>query len=231
VKTADTLLSYLKSKARIMAIPRFAHTSCGIRHQEGVGFVDKKGIPITEWKKNMRPPSIEHESFASDTPLGLQHETDELAESEYIERIARSVMHVSDIMELLLKRAIIAETDVDKEREKVKASQAEVRLKALQLEGMWTRVQEMERVAIGTTTVLKEMQVKLEDMEHETSRQRQRAAENEQELSKVRHDFGMLKSSIENLVTARETIVALEKRVQEMEGISERYPFQQSDCS
>ena len=132
-------------------------------------------------------------------------------------------MHVTDIMELLLKRAIIAETDMDNEREKAKASQAEVKYKALQLEGMWTRVQEMEKVAIGTSSVLKEMQVKLEDMEHETSRQRQRAAENEQELSKVRHDFGMLRSSIENLVTARETIVTLEKRVQEMEGISERY--------
>lgn len=80
----------------------------------------------------------------------------------------------------------------------------------------------MEKVAIGTSGVLKEMQSKLEDMEQETSRQRQCAAENEHELSKVRHDFGVLKSSIDSLVTARETIVTLEKRVQEMESISER---------
>eukprot|EP00250_Pteridium_aquilinum_P008649 c18102_g1_i1 orf=214-1251(+) len=225
VKTADTLLSYLKSKARIMAIPRFAHTSCGIKRQEGVGLVDKRGVPMTQWRNNMKPAFLEQKSFDSENQLGskvFEHNSQDLGDGEYIERIARAVMQVTDVMEVLLKRAILAESDMDAEREKAKGSQDEVRQKTLQLESMWGRVQEMEKVAIGTSGVLKEMQLKLEDMEHETSRQRQRAAENEQELSKVRHDFGVLRSSIESLVTSRETIITLEKRVQEMEGISER---------
>lgn len=224
VKTADTLLSYLKSKARIMAIPRFAHTSCGIKRQEGVGLVDKRGVPMTEWKNNMKPAFLE-QSFDSESHLGsniFEHNSQELGDGEYIERIARAVMQVTDVMEVLLKRAILAESDMDVEKMKTRASEDEVRQKTLQLESMWGRVQEMEKVAIGTSGVLKEMQLKLEDMEHETSRQRQRAAENEQELSKVRHDFGVLRSSIESLVTSRETILTLEKRVQELEGISER---------
>lgn len=222
VKTADTLLSYLKSKARIMAIPRFAHTSCGIKRQEGVGLVDKRGVPMTQWKNNMKPAFLEQSFDSESGSKVLEHNSQDLGDGEYIERIARAVMQVTDVMEVLLKRAILAESDMDAERVKTKASQDEVKQKTLQLESMWSRVQEMEKVAIGTSGVLKEMQLKLEDMEHETYRQRQRAAENEQELSKVRHDFGVLRSSIESLVTSRETIMTLEKRVQEMEGISER---------
>ena len=44
VKTTSTLLTYLKSKARIMAVPHLAHTSCGIKKLDGVGLVDKDGI-------------------------------------------------------------------------------------------------------------------------------------------------------------------------------------------
>lgn len=227
IKTADALLSYLKSKARIMAIPRFAHTSCGIRRQDGVGLVDKRGVPMTQWLKDMKPSSLEFSSLRNlDTALGSQstekHSSQDQGDGEYIEHIARAVMQVTDVMEVMLKRAIIAEAEIDAEKEKAKASQDEVKRKTLQLESMWTRVEEMEKVAIGTSGVLKEMQLKLEDMEQETSRQRLRAAENEQELSKVRHDFGVLRSSIDSIISARETVVTLEKRVQEMESISER---------
>ncbi|KAH7421999.1 hypothetical protein KP509_13G085500 [Ceratopteris richardii] len=226
VKTADTLLSYLKSKARIMTIPRFAHTSCGIKRLEGVGLVDKRGIPMAQWKENMKSAFLDQQSFDSENQIGskvFDQGSQDLVEGEYIERIARIVMQVTDVMEVLLKRAILAEADMDEERQKAKASQEEVNQKNLQLECMWSRVQEMEKVAVGTSSVLKEMQSKLEDMEQETCRQRQRAAENEQELSKVRHDFGVLRSRIESLVTSSErTIMTLEKRVEEMEGISER---------
>ncbi|KAI5083090.1 hypothetical protein GOP47_0002833 [Adiantum capillus-veneris] len=180
---------------------------------------------MSQWKNNMKPAFLEQQTLDSEAQLGskvFEQNSQDLGEGEYIERIARAVMQVTDVMEVLLKRAILAESDMDAEREKTKASQDEVKQKTLQLEGMWNRVQEMEKVAIGTSGVLKEMQSKLEDMEQETCRQRQRAAENEQELSKVRNDFGVLRSRIEGLVTSRETIMTLEKRVQEMEGISER---------
>jgi soluble cytochrome b562 len=101
----------------------------------------------------------------------------------------------------------------------------QVRKKALQISSMWRRVEEMEQVAKGTSGMLKQMQEKLEAMETETSQQRQRASDNEQELSRVRHDFGVLRISVDNLIKARETIHLLEKRIHEVEMLSERYYF------
>ncbi|XP_043705587.1 uncharacterized protein LOC122655456 [Telopea speciosissima] len=95
IKTTSMLLTYLKSKARIMSIPRLAHTSCGIRHQEGVGLVDK-----------------------------------------------------NDIMEALVKRVIMAETETAIQKEKVTLGQEEIKKKALQIESMSVKVEEMERFAL-----------------------------------------------------------------------------------
>ncbi|KAA8547473.1 hypothetical protein F0562_003663 [Nyssa sinensis] len=53
VKTTATLLSYLKSKARIMAVPHLAHTSCGIKQLDGVGLVDKNGVPLSGWSRSV----------------------------------------------------------------------------------------------------------------------------------------------------------------------------------
>eukprot|EP01018_Ginkgo_biloba_P016720 Gb_37721 [translate_table: standard] len=222
VKTADTLLAYLKSKARIMAIPRFAYTSCGIKRQEGVGLVDKKGVPMADWCKDVDISLFENPvSRKWDKNIDKQGSLEQ-GDGEYIEQIVKAVMLVTDVMEMLLKRVIMAETEMGLEKEKTKASQDEVRKKALQIESMWARVEEMEKVAMGTNGVLKEMQQKLEDMEQETFRQRQRATENEQELFRVRHDFEVLRSSIDSLVSARETLLSSEKQIQEMEKIFER---------
>ncbi|KAH7278754.1 hypothetical protein KP509_38G054900 [Ceratopteris richardii] len=224
IKTADTLLSYLNCKARILTIPRFAHTSCGIRRQEGVGLVDKKGVLITQWKDSMNPAIFDQHSLDPESQSISRAHEQSPHEEEHVESIARTVMQVTDVMEFLLKRAILAEADVDVERQKARASQDEAKQKSLQLESMQSRVQEMEKVAVCTSSILKKMQLKLGDMEQETSRQQQRAAENEQELSRVRHDFRVLRSRIEILVTSSaRTIVNLEKRIEEMEGISERY--------
>lgn len=228
VKTANNLLSFLKSKARIMSMPGFAYTACGIKYEEGVGFVDKKGVPMGEWCKD---PNIS--LFESSKVKGCGQNSDpkcegdmvgptEQSEEEYVEQIAMSVMLVNDVMEVLLKRTIIAETEIALERKKANVSQDQVKKKALQIENMWARVEEMENVAKGTSGVLKEMQQKLEHMEQETLRQRQRAAQNEQELSRVRHDFEVLRSNIDNLTGTRESLLSSEKRLQEMEKVLER---------
>ncbi|GAB2231883.1 hypothetical protein Droror1_Dr00010901 [Drosera rotundifolia] len=44
VKTAAALLTYLKTRARLMGVPHLAQASCGIKLLEGVGLVDKNGI-------------------------------------------------------------------------------------------------------------------------------------------------------------------------------------------
>ncbi|ERM95060.1 hypothetical protein AMTRI_Chr07g30460 [Amborella trichopoda] len=218
VKTANTLLAYLRSKARIMAIPHLAHTSCGIRHQEGVGYIDKDGTPLTEWSKGINLSHYEgfgEENWLKEGSLG-EHD------GEYVAQIMKSVMLVTDVMESLVKRVIIAEGETSTEREKVSLTQEEIKKKAVQIESMALRVEEMGKLAMGTNAILRDMQMKLEEMERETSRQRQRASENEQELSRVRQEFENLRSSVRGLISVRETLLSSERQFQTMEKLFER---------
>lgn len=230
IKATDTLLGYLRSKARIMVIPQYAFASCGIKNEEGVGLVDKRGTPMSHWGDNLDLQLLERHvgllkpdnTEDSDMPHGLLDQGD----GEYVERIASAVMQITEVMELLVKRAIVAESVLGAEKQKSQTSQQEIQEKCAQIEKMWARVEEMERVALGTTGALKDMQLKLEDMELETSKQRIRAADNERELSRVKHDFGILRSSVDNLVKARDRIRSMETRIQDVEKVSERFlPF------
>lgn len=57
----------------------------------------------------------------------------------------------------------------------------------------------------------------------ETSRQRQRAAENEAELSRVKQDFESLRSYVGTLISARESILSSEKQLQSVEKLFDRF--------
>ncbi|KAF3794912.1 hypothetical protein EJ110_NYTH04591 [Nymphaea thermarum] len=222
VKAAATWMTYLKSKAKIMAVPHLAHTSCGIRHQEGVGFVDKHGAPLADWSKVVDLSLFESlDEEKKPQPRKNQGLFDEY-DGAYIGDIIKSVLLVTDVMEALVKRVIIAETETATEKEKVNLGQEEIRKKTLQVEKMSARVEEMEKLASGTDEMLKEMRQKIEDMAEETSRQRQRAAENEQELFRVRQDVESLRSSISGLVSVRQTLISSEKQFQTMEKLFER---------
>ncbi|CBI17387.3 unnamed protein product, partial [Vitis vinifera] len=186
VKTMAILLTYLKSKARIMAVPHLAHTSCGIKQLEG-----------------------RHGSFDEQ-------------DGAYIGEILKSVQMVADVMETLVKRVIMAEAETAVEKEKVTFSQEEIKKKAHQIENMSSKLEEMERFALGTNCILNEMRQRVEDLVDETSRQRQRAAENEQELSRVKQDFESLKSYVSSLISVRETLLSSEKQFQTIERLFER---------
>ncbi|OAY77851.1 uncharacterized protein LOC109727329 isoform X2 [Ananas comosus] len=203
VKAIATLLTYLKSKAKIMAVPHLAHTSCGIKHQQGIGFVDKNGIPLSDWSKDVDLSQFE----SSDDSL---------------DGILKSVHLVTDVMESLVKRVIMAETEAASEKEKVKEGVEEIRRKSLQIDTMSARVEEMENFAQGTNSILNEMKQKVEDMVQETSRQRQRAAENEQELRRVKQDFESLRSYVSGLISVRETLLSSEKQIQTIEKLFDR---------
>ncbi|EEE66358.1 hypothetical protein OsJ_22660 [Oryza sativa Japonica Group] len=204
VKTIATLLAYLKSKARIMAIPHLAHTSCGIRHQDGVGYVDRNGVPLADWSKGGESASCE----------GLDDET------------CRRHSEVDTCGDRchgdLVKRVIVAESEAANEKEKVRMGLEEIRRKTIQVESMSAKVEEMEKFAVGTNGMLNEMRQRVEDMVLETTRQRQRAAENEQELSRVKHDFESLRTYVGTLVNVRETLLSSEKQFETMEKLFDR---------
>nr|KYP40524.1 hypothetical protein KK1_038123 [Cajanus cajan] len=185
VKTTSTLLTYLKSKARIMAVPHLAHTSCGIKKLDGHGSLDEQ-------------------------------------DAVYIGEILKSVQMVTDVMEALVKRVLLAESETTFEKEKVSLGQEEIMRKSAQLENMSMKLEEMERFALGTNGILNDMRQRVADLVEETTRQRQRAAENEEELSRVKQEFESLKSYVSSLITVRETLLSSEKQFQTIERLFER---------
>lgn len=222
VKTTATLLTFLKSKANNMVVPDLASTSCGIKQLEGVGIVDKNGTPLSGWSKNVDLSSFDGsyvERFQ-----GISNQLDSLDEQDgvYIGELLKSVQMVSEVVEALVKRIIMAESETAIEKEKVNLGQEEIKKKAIQIESMSLKLEEMERFASGTNSILNEMRQRVEDLVEETSRQRQRATENEQELSRVKHDFESLKSYVSSLISVRETLLSSEKQFQTIERLFER---------
>ncbi|XP_072968997.1 uncharacterized protein [Typha angustifolia] len=217
VKTTAALLTYLKSKARIMA-----HISCGVKHQEGIGLVDKHGVLLSDWIKDINLSSFESSDY--ETLLGSsQYIPGRLdANDGDTDDIKKSFCIVAGIMESLVKRVILAETEAANEKEKVKLGLDEIRRKTLLIESMSAKVEEMEKFAQGTNSILNEMKQKVEDMVQETSQQRQRAAENEQELCRVKQDFESLRSFVSTLVSVRETLLSSEKQFQTIEKLFDR---------
>lgn len=222
VKTAATLLTYLKSRARVMAVPHLAQASCGIKQLEGVGLVDKSGIPLCNWSKSMDLSSFA--SLDDEACIGTSDQKSliEKGNEAYVSDLLNSAHMVSNVMEALVKRVIIAESETAVEKEKVNFSQEEIKKKETQLESMSMKLEEMERFAFGTNCILNEMRQRVEDLVEETSRQRQRAAENEQELSRVKRDFESLKSYVSSLISVRETLISSEKQFQTIEKLFER---------
>ncbi|XVF15893.1 hypothetical protein REPUB_Repub09cG0195700 [Reevesia pubescens] len=223
VKTTATLLTYLKSKARVMAVPDLAHKSCGIKLLEGVGLVDKEGTPLSGWSRSVDLSSFD--CLDEETWIGISRQQQGSLDEQdgaYIGELIKSVQMVTDVMEVLVKRVIMAESETALEKEKVTLGQEEIEKKAVQIENMSIKLEEMESFAIGTNGILNEMRQRVEDLVEETSRQRQRAAENEQELSRVKQDFESLKSYVSSLISVRETLLSSEKQFQTIERLFER---------
>ncbi|XP_027920575.1 uncharacterized protein LOC114178717 [Vigna unguiculata] len=222
VKTTSTVLSYLRSKARIMAVPYLAHTSCGIKKLDGVGLVDKDGIPLSGWSRNVDLSSFDDPG--EESWIGINRQLGSLDEQDavYIGEILKSVQMVTDVMEALVKRVLLAESETRMEKEKVSLGQEENMRKSAQLESMSMKLEEMERFALGTNGILNDMRQRVADLVEETTRQRQRASENEEELSRVKREFESLKSYVSSLITVRETLLSSEKQFQTIERLFER---------
>ncbi|KAJ6732768.1 KINECTIN-LIKE PROTEIN [Salix koriyanagi] len=165
---------------------------------EGVGLVDRNGTPMPSWSRD-----VDLSSFGPDEESCLilrkqQGSYDEQDEA-YIGELLKSVQMVSDVMEGLVKRVIMAESETALEKDK-----------------------EMERFALGTNGILNDLRKRVEDLVEETSRQRQCAAENEQELCRVKRDFDSLKSYVSSLISVRETLLSSERQFQTIERLFER---------
>lgn len=140
----------------------------------------------------------------------------------YVSEMFKHVETVTCVMDSLAKRAILAESEAALQRGKALLSQQEVQRKSGQISSMSSKLEDMEKFALGTTSILGEMRQRVDDLVEETSRQKARAAENEQELCRVRRDFESLKSYVSSLISVRETLVSSEKQFQTIERLFER---------
>lgn len=222
VRTAATLMMYLKTKARVMSVPDLASTSCGIKELYGVGLIDKNGVPLSSWSRDIDLSSFDDADDAALIRLTSTQDSFDEQDGSYRSELLRSAQLVTYVMENLVKRVIMAESETALEKEKVTIGQEEIQRRALQIENMSTKLEEMERFAFGTNCILNEMRQRVEDLVEETSRQRQRAAENEQELCCVKRDFESLKSYVSGLISVRETLLSSEKQFQTIEKLFER---------
>ncbi|KAI6671484.1 hypothetical protein NL676_006369 [Syzygium grande] len=222
VKSIAKLLTYLKSKAMVMVEPHL-HESFGVKNMEGVALVDKSDSPLPSCSSDV-DLSFSVSSDGEDSLSGTAKWQDCFNEKDvvYIDELLKSVQIVTDLMESLVKRVLLAESEIAIEKEKVTFGQLEIKRKAAQIESMSLKLEEMERFAVGTNSILNEMRQRVEDLVEETSRQRQRAEENEVELSRVKRDFESLKSYVSSLITVRETLLSSEKQFQTMEKLFER---------
>lgn len=116
----------------------------------------------------------------------------------------------------------MAESETTIEKEKVSLGQEEILRKSSQLENMSMKLEEMESFALGTDGILSDMKQRVADLVEETTRQRQRAAENEEELCRVKREFEALKSYVSSLISVRETLLSSEKQFQTIERLFER---------
>jgi len=140
----------------------------------------------------------------------------------YVTEMLNHVETVTGVMESLARRAVIAESEAAIEKEKVALSQEEIERKVGEMEKMAIKLEDMEKYALGTTSILGEFRQRVDDLVQETSRQKQRATENEHELSRVRRDFESLKSYVTSLITVRESLVSSEKQFQTIEILFQR---------
>ncbi|KAI8023354.1 hypothetical protein LOK49_LG03G01688 [Camellia lanceoleosa] len=205
-----------------MAVTHLAHTSCDIKQLDGVGLVDKNGLLLSGSSRNIDLSSFDCPDGEMWIGISKQHGSLDEPDGAYIGEVLKNVQMVTDVMETLVKRVIMAESETAMEKDKVTLGQEEIKKKALQIESMSMKLEEMERFAQGTNFILNEMRQRVEDLVEETSRQRQRAAENEQELCRVKQDFESLKSYVSSLINVRETLLSSEKQFQTIERLFER---------
>ncbi|EFH48727.1 hypothetical protein ARALYDRAFT_489837 [Arabidopsis lyrata subsp. lyrata] len=195
VRSTATMLRYLRSKAGNLAIPDLANVSSG-----------KDGGSSSEGERNTRRY---HGS------LGVE-------DGAYTNEMLQSIEMVTDVLESLVRRVTAAESETAVQKEKALLGEEEISRKTVQIENLSSKLEEMERFAHGTNSVLNEMRERIEELVEETMRQREKAKENEEELWRVKREFESLKSYVSTFTNVRETLLSSERQFKTIEELFER---------
>ncbi|KAL1191921.1 hypothetical protein V5N11_032265 [Cardamine amara subsp. amara] len=208
VRTTATMLRYLRSKARILAVPDLANVSCGLEQMElkGLDFLEKDDGSSSEGDVNIRR---DHGS------LGIEG-------GAYTNEMLQSIEMVTHVLESLVRRVTAAESETAVQKERALLGEEENSRKRVQIENLSLKLEEMEHFAHGTNSVLNEMRERIEELVEETMRQREKAVENEEELCRVKTEFESLKSYVSTFTNVRETLLSSERQFKTIEELFER---------
>ncbi|KAL6971663.1 hypothetical protein U1Q18_031342, partial [Sarracenia purpurea var. burkii] len=179
----------------------------------------ENGISVGSWSRNIDFSSVDNLDEETWIRICNQHGSFDEQDGTYIGEVLQNVQMITGVMENIMKRVIMAESETAIAKEKVTLGQDEIKKKVLQIESMSMKLEEMERFALGTNCILKEMRQRVENLVEETFKQRQRPAENEQEFCRVKQDFESLKFYVSSLINMSETLLSSEKQFQTIERL------------
>ncbi|AEC06712.1 unnamed protein product [Arabidopsis thaliana] len=215
VRSTATMLRYLRSKARVLAIPDdLANVSCGVEQIEelkGLNLVEKDGgSSSSDGARNTNPETRRYSGS-----LGVE-------DGAYTNEMLQSIEMVTDVLDSLVRRVTVAESESAVQKERALLGEEEISRKTIQIENLSVKLEEMERFAYGTNSVLNEMRERIEELVEETMRQREKAVENEEELCRVKREFESLKSYVSTFTNVRETLLSSERQFKTIEELFER---------
>ncbi|KAL6989744.1 hypothetical protein U1Q18_015495 [Sarracenia purpurea var. burkii] len=201
----------MEVKARIQGFEEDARKEL----EMGLGLVDRSGISIGSWSRNIDFSSVDNPDEETWIRICNQHGSFDEQDGTYIGEVLQNVQMITGVMESIMKRVIMAESEISIAKEKVTLGQDEIKKKVFQIESMSMKLEEMERFALGTNCILKEMRQRVENLVEETFKQRQRPIENEHE----RNIIESLKSYVSSLINMSETLLSSEKQFQTIERL------------
>lgn len=208
VRSTATMLRYLRSKARVLAIPDLANVSCEME-LKGLNLLEKDGGSSSEGDRN----TTETRRYLGS--LGIE-------DGAYTNEMLQSIEMVTDVLDSLVRRVTAAESETAVQKERALLGDEEISRKTVQIENLSLKLEEMERFAHGTNSVLNEMRERIEELVEETMRQREKAVENEEELCRVKREFESLKSYVSTFTNVRETLLSSERQFKTIEELFER---------
>ncbi|CAH8385033.1 unnamed protein product [Eruca vesicaria subsp. sativa] len=195
VRTTAVMLRYLRSKARVLATP-----------EKGLNSLEKDGGGSSSCEDTLTEASMH---------CGIE-------DGAYTNEMLQSIEMVTGVLESLVRRVTEAESETAVQKEMVLLGEEELGRKTVQIDNLSVKLQEMERFAHSTNSVLSEMKERIEELVEETMRQREKAVENEEELCRVKREFESLKSYVSTFTNVRETLLSSERQFKTIEELFER---------
>lgn len=215
VKSAAASLRYLRSKARILAVPRLTHLTLGA---EQLDLEDDSSVSEVATDISLLPSHNPGEDTLTET--NKNQDSLVIEDGAYTWKTLQSIQMVTDVLESLLRRVTAAESETFFQKERVIIGEEEIRMKTVQIENLSLRLEEMKRIVQGNKTVLDETAEIIKKLVEDSRRDREKAVENEEEVRRVKTECESLKNYVNTSTNVIQTLLSSERHFQTIEARS-----------